>query len=444
MDMLIQNAEVCTPGGVAAADLRIRDGVVAEIGGGLAPAGERLVDASGCLAAPGFTDLHVHLRQPGFEAKETVATGTAAAAAGGFTTVCAMPNLSPVPDDLHRLEPQLEAIRQGARVRVLPYGALTVDEKGECVADIPVLAKFVAGFSDDGRGVESGEIMGRAMALARENGGFVAAHCEVARLLPKNGVCIQADSAFAKKRGFAGFSNESEWAEVERDIALCRETGCPLHICHASTAETFALVRSAKAEGLPVTCEVTPHNLLLCCDDIPADIPENCEARFKMNPPLRFAKDRNAALAALLDGAACAVATDHAPHTPEEKARGFAAAPPGVTGLETAFPALYTRLVLPGILPLGRLLDALNKGPRALLGENENRIEPGQKADFVLLDLAAERVVNPAEFLSRGRASPFEGWALRGWPLLTFAGGRLVYDRAGGAPQARQMRKRNF
>lgn len=424
------------PKGIVRGDLRIRDGRVAEMGQNLAPNGERLLDGSGCLAAPGFTDLHVHLRQPGFEAKETVATGTAAAAAGGFTTVCAMPNLDPVPDAMPTLRPQLDAIAQSARVRVLPYGALTKGERGAQPADIPGLAPRVAGFSDDGRGVQDEAMMRRVMAEVRAAGRFVAAHCEVEALLPGGAVCIQGDSKIAESLGVAGYPNESEWAEVARDIALCRETGCPLHICHASTARTFELVRAARAEGLPVSCEVTPHNLLLCWEDIPPDLPPGEQGRFKMNPPLRNAADRAAALAALLDGTATAVATDHAPHTEAEKVKGFtaaapgaAAAPPGIVGLETAFPALYTRLVLPGVLPLEILLDALNKGPRALLGEGPNAIEMGISADFTLLDLETERRVDPNGFLSKGRATPFEGWALRGWPLLTFAGGELVYSK---------------
>lgn len=409
------------------ADLRVREGVVAEIGPGLAPAGERLLDGRGCLAAPGFTDLHVHLRQPGFEAKETIATGTAAAAAGGFTTVCAMPNLAPVPDELHNLQPQLETITESARVRVLPYGAVTVGEKGECLADIPVLADFVAGFSDDGRGVQSGEMMGRAMEAVAAAGSFIAAHCEADKLILPGAVCLQDESAFAVDEGLTGYTNETEWAEVERDIALCRETGCRLHICHASAATTFELVRAAKAEGLPVSCEVTPHNLLLCCEDIAAD-----DGRFKMNPPLRFAEDRDAALAALLDGTIAAVATDHAPHTAAEKAGGFRGALMGVVGLETAFPVLYTELVTKGTLPLERLLELLNHGPRELLREAPGVIEAGRPADFTLLDLESERAVDPGSFLSKGRATPFEGRTLRGWPLLTFAGGQLVFTRAEG------------
>ncbi len=434
MDLLVQNAQVYKDGALHTLDVCIEDGVVARLAsaGSLAPGRGRTVDGGGCLLAPGFTDLHTHLRQPGFAHKETVATGTAAAAAGGFTTVCAMPNLSPVPDAAANLEPELAAVGGGARVRVLPYGALTVGEAGAQLADIAGLAGLVCGFSDDGRGVQNGEMMRRAMQAVAAQGRFVAAHCEDEGKLPSGAVCVQADSPLARANGWQGYPNSSEWSEVERDIRLCEDTGCALHICHASTEESFLLVRAAKAKGLPVSCEVTPHNLLLCCDDIPVAHGE-AQPSFKMNPPLRYADDRSAALAALLDGTIDAIATDHAPHTPEEKAAGFQKAPPGVVGLETAFPALYTKLVQPGHLPLERLLRLLNEGPCGVLGMQPNAIDEGRPADLVLLDLATERPVQPGLFLTKGRATPFEGWRLKGWPLFTFAEGKLVYSRAEGS-----------
>lgn len=427
MELLIRNGRVWWAGAWQEADVLVREGRVAAVGRGLASPAARVVNAAGCAVVPGFCDLHVHLRQPGFEEKETVATGTAAAAAGGFTTVCAMPNLSPVPSDLHSLEPQLEAIRAEGAVRVLPYGALTVDEKGGCPADIAVLAAFVAGFSDDGRGVQEDAMMRRVMEAAAAEGSLVAAHCEVEALIPTGAVCVQEGSAFAREKGFAGVSSQSEWKEVERDIALAEETGCRLHICHASTKETFELVRAAKRKGLPVTCEVTPHNLLLCEDDV------QDHGRFKMNPPLRTPADRDAALAALLDGTADAIATDHAPHTAAEKDMPFEMALNGVVGLETAFPVLYTRLVRPGIMALEKLVALLTEGPRRVLGEAPGVIEPGSVADLTVLDLERERSVDPHAFKSKGRATPFAGWALRGWPVLTLAEGRLAYMGAHGA-----------
>ncbi len=424
MKVLMKGGMVQRGGRVAKADVLLENGVVAAVATDIAAEDAAVVDAAGCLVAPGFTDLHVHLRQPGGEAKETIATGTAAAAAGGFTTVCAMPNLTPVPDSLQNLAVQVDAIEKDAVVRVLPYASVTVGEMGECLSDIAVLAPFVCGFSDDGRGVQKEETMRRAMEEVKQAGSFIAAHCEDEAQLPENGVCVQDGCDFAQEHRFAGHNNRSEWAEVERDIRLAEETGCAVHICHASTAESFALVRAAKEKGLPVSCEVTPHNLLLCCEDIAED-----DAKYKMNPPLRTAADREAALAALLDGTIDAIATDHAPHTASEKADGFVNSLNGVVGLETAFPVLYTGLVQSGILPLEKLLQLLNAGPRKVLGDKGNTIQPGAKADLVVLDLATERVVQPEDFLTKGRASPFAGWKVTGWPVMTFCDGAQVYRR---------------
>ncbi|MFV0414231.1 MAG: dihydroorotase [Oscillospiraceae bacterium] len=424
MELLIKNGRVFDGARLTEADILIQNGVVKEVAKGLQSQTAEIVEAAGCIASPGFCDLHVHLREPGFPEKETIATGTAAGAAGGFTTLCCMPNLSPVPDSLHSLQPQLAAIEKDALVQVLPYGALTVKEKGECIADIEVLGSFVCGFSDDGRGVQREEMMRRAMNMVAAQNSFVAAHCEVEGLLPENFVTVQENSAFAKKHGFAGVSNQSEWAEVERNIALVKETGCPLHICHTSAAESFALVRAAKQQGLPVTCEVTPHNLLLSCDDIAED-----DGRFKMNPPLRTARDKKAAIEALLDGTASAVATDHAPHTAAQKAGGFAKSMNGVVGLETAFASLYTHLVLPGVIGLEQLLALLGAAPRGILGLPQPAIRPGEKADLVLLNLVEGRLVNPEDFKTKGRATPFAGWRLKGWPVLTLYGGNIVYRR---------------
>lgn len=423
MELLIQGGKIYDEGILRDADVLVKDGVIAKIEPGLpVGAGTEVLPAKGCVISPGFTDLHVHLRQPGFEAKETIASGTAAGAAGGYTTVCAMPNLNPVPDNLQNLQPQLAAIEADAKIRVLPYGALTVEEKGGCLADIAVLSSFVAGFSDDGRGVQDEGMMRRAMAAVAEAGSFVTAHCEVEALLPEGCVTVQEGSRFAARHGYTGVSEESEWAEVERDIKLAEETGCRLNICHTSTAKSFALVREAKWRGLPVTCEVTPHNLLLCADDIDED-----DGRFKMNPPLRTEESRKAAIAALLDGTIDAIATDHAPHTEEDKTGGFARAMNGVVGLETAFASLYTKLVLPGTLPLERLLHLLTAGPAELLGERTPVLAPGIAANLTVLDVASEKTVEPEKFETKGRATPFKGWRLRGWPVLTLYKGQVVW-----------------
>lgn len=422
--MLIKGAQVFDGYELSRLDILVREGKIEQVAPNILPAGHEVLEAEGCVVSPGFTDLHVHLREPGFEGKETIATGTAAAAAGGFTTVCSMPNLSPVPDNLHNLQPQLEAIEKDALIRVLPYGAATVGEKGDCIADIEVLAPFVCGFSDDGRGVQKSEMMRRVLQKAALSNSFVAAHCEDEGLIDAGAVTVQQNSSFAMQNGYTGVSSESEAAEVERDILLAKETNAHLHICHTSALRSFQLIRQAKQEGVHVTCEVTPHNLLLCCDDITQN-----DGRFKMNPPLRTREEQQAALQALLDGTADAIATDHAPHTPREKAGGFSAALNGVVGLETAFASLYTKLVKQGSLTLEKLLYLLTTGPRKVLGENPHPIAAGQMADLVVLDLQTQRTVEPQTFYTKGRSTPFEGWDLYGWPILTLSNGKVVYDK---------------
>ena len=427
MNYLLQGGQIFGEQGVTPGDVRVVDGVIAEIGINLEAKDEEIINAEGCVLSPGFTDLHVHLRQPGYEHKETIETGTTAAAAGGFTTVCSMPNLKPVPDCLQNLEPQLQAIQKDAKIRVLPYSAITLSQQGQHLADIETLCDFVPGFTDDGRGVQGEATMLRAMLKVAKCGSFIAAHAELEELLPKKGTCVQENSWFAKEYGYTGHSSKSEWAEVERDIRLAEDTGCRLHICHTSTKESFTLVREAKARGVAVTCEVAPHNLLLSCDDITED-----NGRFKMNPPLREKEDVQAAVEALLDGTADAIATDHAPHTVEEKSGGFAKAMNGVVGLETAFPVLYTHLVLPEIISLDKLLDLLTACPRGVLQEKQPWIVPGAKADLTLLDLQNKHKVNPETFESKGRSTPFEGWELQGWPQMTFYKGQLVWQKNKG------------
>lgn len=426
MDFLLAGGQYFNGKQLFHADILVKDGKIAEIGPGLfghsLAKDALLINALGCVCAPGFTDLHVHLRQPGFEEKETIETGCAAAAAGGFTTVCAMPNLAPVPHNLQNLDIQLKIIEKTSTIRVLPYGAISAGQNGTCLADIGVLSSFVCGFTDDGKGVQSAALMRRAMAEVAQCGSFVAAHCEDENLIAKGSVCVQKNSMFAKKHGYVGYCAQSEWQEVERDIALAQETGCRLHICHASAAKTFALVQSAKSRGLPVTCEVSPHNLLLSCNDIVED-----NGRFKMNPPLREEKDRQAAIKALQDGTVDAIATDHAPHTEKEKAASFAHSLNGVVGLETAFAACYTGLVKKGVISLEKLLYLLTEGPRKVLLEKQEPLQKGTVANLVLLNLNCSKTVQPKTFKSKGRFSPFQGQSLTGWPILTFCQGRLVH-----------------
>ena len=360
---------------------------------------------------PGFVDVHVHFREPGFSYKETVRTGSLAAAHGGYTGVCTMPNLDPVPDSPEHLAPQLEAIRKGALIDVRPLGAITKGERGEALADMEALAPLVAGFSDDGRGVQSEEMMEAAMRKAKSLGKIIVAHCEDDLL--RGGGYIH-DGEYARAHGHRGICSESEWKPIARDLELVRKTGCAYHVCHVSTKESVALIRKAKAEGLDVTCETAPHYLLL--DE--THLQEH--GRFKMNPPLRSPADREAMIEGLLDGTVDMIATDHAPHSTEEKSRGLAGSAMGVVGLETAFPALYTGLVKTGILPLEKLIACLSDNPRARFGFPLGR-------DFSVWDLSRAEKVDPNTFLSMGRSTPFEGIELFGKNLLTVKDGRIVY-----------------
>ena len=360
---------------------------------------------------PGFVDVHVHFREPGFSYKETVRTGALSAAHGGYTGVCTMPNLDPVPDSPEHLAPQLEAIRKGALIDVRPLGAITKGERGEALADMEALAPLVAGFSDDGRGVQSEEMMEAAMRKAKSLGKIIVAHCEDDLL--RNGGYIH-DGEYARAHGHRGICSESEWKPIARDLELVRKTGCAYHVCHVSTKESVALIRKAKAEGLDVTCETAPHYLLL--DE--THLQEH--GRFKMNPPLRSPADREAMIEGLLDGTVDMIATDHAPHSTEEKSRGLAGSAMGVVGLETAFPALYTGLVRTGILPLEKLIACLSDNPRRRFGFPLGR-------DFSVWDLSTAEKVDPNTFLSMGRSTPFEGMELFGKNLLTVKDGRVVY-----------------
>ena len=361
---------------------------------------------------PGFCDVHVHFREPGFSYKETIATGSAAAARGGYTAVCAMPNLDPVPDSADTLAVQRAIIDRDAIVHVYPYGAITAGEKGERLADMEAMAPFVAGFSDDGRGVQSEEMMRRAMLEAKRLGKIIAAHCEDNGLL--RGGYIH-DGAYAAAHGHRGICSESEWRQVERDLRLAKETGCAYHVCHISTKESVALIRAAKAEGVDVTCETGPHYLVLDENDLQED------GRFKMNPPLRSRADREALIEGLCDGTIDMIATDHAPHSAQEKARGLEKSAMGVVGLETSFPVLYTHLVRPGIIPLEKLISLLTENPRRRFG-----IPLGE--DFTVWELNRPYTIDPENFASKGRATPFAGMEVYGTCRLTVCGGKIAYQ----------------
>lgn len=379
--------------------------------------GDKVVDCRGRWVSAGLVDLHVHLREPGFSSKETIATGTAAAAHGGFTTVCAMPNLEPAPDSLENLRRETAIIERDAVVKVLPYATITRRRAGREIVDFAALRPYVAAFSDDGSGVQDDDMMLAAMRAAAANDCIIAAHCEVNSLL--HGGYIH-DGAYAAAHGHKGISSESEWRQIERDIKLAEQTGCRYHVCHISTKESVALIRDAKRSGVRITCETGPHYLTMC----DADLRE--EGRFKMNPPIRSAADRNALIEGVQDGTIDVIATDHAPHTAEEKSRGLAGSAMGVAGLETSFAVIYTKLVMAGIISPERMIELMAEAPRRIFALGGG-LAAGEKADIAVFDLDNEFTVDPATFLSKGRSTPFEGWRLHGQTILTLVDGRTAY-----------------
>lgn len=380
--------------------------------GGLSP-----VISKRYIIVPGLCDVHVHFREPGFSYKETIASGSAAAAHGGYTAVCTMPNLDPVPDSAEHLQVQLDAIKRGAAIKVLPYGAITVGEKGEELADMEAMSDKVCAFSDDGKGVQNDEMMREAMTAAKRLGKIIAAHCEDNSLL--FGGYIH-DGEYARMHGHRGISSASEYKQIERDLRLAEETGCAYHVCHISTKESVELIRQAKARGVDVTCETAPHYLVLCDEDMQED------GRFKMNPPLRSREDKKALIEGIKDGTIDMIATDHAPHSAEEKGRGLEKSLMGVVGLETAFPVLYTELVMKNIITLDRLVELMSFKPKERFGIDTNN-------DFAVFDISEAYKIDPEDFLSMGRATPFAGREVFGRCLLTVHNGKVVYkaeDRA--------------
>ena len=362
---------------------------------------------------PGFCDVHVHFREPGFSYKETIETGSKASAAGGYTAVCTMPNLNPVPDSVEHLGIQLKLIEENAVIHVYPYGAITVGEQGENLADLEGMAEDVIAFSDDGRGVQSDEMMRQAMLRAKALDKMIVAHCEVNSLL--RGGYIH-DGVYAAQHGHKGICSASEYEQIARDLKLVEETGCKYHVCHISTKESVELIRRAKAKGIDVTCETGPHYLVMDDSDLQED------GRFKMNPPLRSAEDRLALIAGIQDGTIDMIATDHAPHSAEEKAKGLAGSAFGVVGIETAFPVLYSKLVKENVISLEKLIELLTVNPRKRFG-----IPMG--ADWTVWDLNAEFAVDPECFISKGKATPFSGWKLDSQCMMTICDGNIVYKK---------------
>ena len=419
MRYLLQNAQILSSGGVfRAADVLLSGGRIVSIGDRIScPADAVSIDLHKAVLFPGFVDVHVHLREPGFSYKETIRTGTLAAAHGGFAHVAAMPNLNPVPDCAAALAVQRAIIEKDALVHVHPYGAISVGEKGERLADLEGLAPGVIAFSDDGRGVQSESLMREAMMQCRRLGKILAAHCEDNSLL--HGGYIH-DGAYARAHGHRGICSESEWGPIARDLRLAEQTGCAYHVCHVSTKESVALIRAAKRRGVDVTCETAPHYLTFTDEDLQED------GRFKMNPPLRAREDRDALIEGLLDGTIDMLVTDHAPHSREEKARGLEKSAMGVVGLETSFAASYTALVQTGILPLEKLVDLMHGAPMRRFGCGTELAE-GQPADLTAFDLTKTYTVDPETFLTMGRSTPFAGRALTGVCKLTMIGGEPVW-----------------
>ena len=417
-DVLLKNGLVAGADGLRSSDVLIRGGLIAAISPGLEAEGCEVIDLEGKLVSLSFADIHVHFREPGQSYKETIATGSAAAARGGYGVVCAMPNLDPVPDSPETLAIEQGIIDRDAVIDVLPYCSITKGRKGLELVDFHSLKGKCVAFSDDGSGVQDEGMMRRAMEAAALEDVIIAAHCEDNRLL--HGGYIH-EGRYAAAHGHRGIPSESEWGQIERDLAICGETGCRYHVCHISTRESVELIRAAKKRGVRVTCETAPHYLTLCEDDLRE------EGRFKMNPPLRSADDREALIEGLADGTIDAIATDHAPHSAEEKSRGLEGSAMGIVGLETAFPVLYTKLVLTGRISLGRLLEALSTSPRRIFRIG-GALAVGNPADLVVIDTDRTFTIDSGTFLSKGKATPFDGWEVRGEVELTMKNGKTIYN----------------
>ena len=403
-------------------DVKVKDGKITEIGENLSTDGCEIISVDGNLISAGFIDLHVHLREPGGEHKETIETGTQSAAKGGFTTIAPMPNTRPVPDTKEQMEWLQNRIKETAVVKVLPYASITTRQLGEELTDFEGLKNAGAfAFTDDGVGVQSAGKMLEAMKQAASIGATIVAHCEENTLINKGSV---HEGEFSRKHGINGIPSVCESVHIARDILLAEAAGCHYHVCHISTKESVRVVRDAKRAGINVTAEVTPHHLLLCEDDIPG-----LDPNFKMNPPLRGKADQEALIEGLLDGTIDFIATDHAPHAAEEKAEGMQLAPFGIVGLETAFPLLYTHFVLTKKFTLKQLVDFLTIQPARAFGLSEGVLEVGAAADITVVELETESSINPSEFLSKGKNTPFTGWTCKGWPTATIEAGSIVGDK---------------
>lgn len=417
MKLLLKNGIVFFHGEFVKKDILINNDIIEKVEDILIDKTDTIIDLKNKHVFPGLIDVHTHLREPGFEYKETIETGTMAAARGGFTSICAMPNLKPTPDSIEHLQVELEAIEKTAKVNVYPYGAITESENGKKLSNMEEISDKIVAFSDDGKGVQSEEMMKEAMTKSKKLGKIIAAHCEVDSLL--NGGYIH-DGEYAKQHNHRGISSESEWKEIERDVELAKITGAKYHVCHVSTKESVEIIRNAKKNGIDVTCETAPHYLVLT--DI--DLQEN--GFFKMNPPLRSKEDQEALIEGIKDGTIDMIITDHAPHSLEEKSKGLEKSAMGIIGLETSFPLIYTYLVRKNIISLEKAIELMNINP----GKRFNigtKIEIGEKADLSIFDLNEEYIIDSNEFASKGRNTPFNGYSVYGKCKATIVNGEIVY-----------------
>ena len=424
MATLLKNGMIYTPSGFVKKDIFISKGkvFVNSISSEDIESADTIIDCTDKVIVPGFTDVHVHFREPGFFYKETIKTGSMAAARGGYTCVCPMPNLNPAPSTLEALNVELDIIKKDAVVKTIPYGTITEHQDGRSrLSDMEDMAPYVCAFSDDGKGIQTGDLMEDAMIKAKGLNKLIVAHCEDETLLFKGYI---HDGKYAKEHGHRGICSASEWKQVERDIALAEKTGAAYHICHVSTKETVELVRQAKARGVNVTCETGPHYLILTEDDLRED------GHWKMNPPLREAADRDALIRGIQDGTVDMIATDHAPHSAEEKAKGLEKSAFGIVGLETSFPLLYTYLVEKGIITLEKLIEIMSVNPNKRFGFDGGRIEDGAPADLTVLDLNAHYRIDSDTFLSKGKATPFNGWDVDGKVVMTMVEGDIKYEES--------------
>ncbi|MBX0356515.1 dihydroorotase [Halobacillus sp. Nhm2S1] len=420
MKKKIINGQVFKDHSFDSCEILIEDGKIVEIAPDVGEADE-VIDAKEGLVLPGLVDVHIHLREPGDEQKETIRTGTEAAARGGFTTVCAMPNTKPVPDSEENMETLMEKIKQEASVRVLPYASITIRQLGRELVDMPTLSKMGAfAFTDDGVGVQTAGMMYEAMKEASRLNKAIVAHCEDNSLVYKG---VAHEGEVSERLGLPGIANVAESVQIARDVLLAEATGCHYHVCHVSTKESVRVIRDAKKAGIHVTAEVTPHHLILNETDIPED-----DAFFKMNPPLRSKEDQKALIEGLIDGTIDFIATDHAPHTEEDKKEGFLYSPFGITGLETAFPLLYTHFVEKHGIQLERLVAWLTSKPAETFGIPYGTLEKGAPADATIVEVNQERMIDRHSFASKGKNTPFHGWRAKGWPELTMVEGKIVWE----------------